>query len=395
MVTETTTRSWGQKIGDSIKGVLIGILLFIAAFVVLWMNEGTINISEVIENNAVSISAVDVDTVNERELVSVTGILNSAEKLGDPIFLHPGEYIKLSRLVEMWAWVERSESETTTDVGGKETTTTRYYYETEWTSAPADSSGFKENTPEHANPPMKYDAETFYVNDAKVGVYPVDIKTIDLPSSSPVTLESSSLVYSSKTGAKLDSGYIFIPKTRFSYYGSSSGIGNPKVGDIRISYSALQNNIDVTAFGMLKDGKLTPFIAKKSLKRDAKIYHVREGSLEEAIEKLGSEHSTKTWLFRILGFMMMWFGLGLLFGPISALLSFLPFLGKVSKTVISIATFFMALVLSVTTILVAMIAHSVVALIITIVIVLAIVSLIVVLILKKRDKGEDTGEAAA
>jgi Transmembrane protein 43 len=395
VVTETTTRSWGQKIGDSIKGVLFGILLFIAAFVVLWTNEGRIDISEVIANNAVSISAVDVDTENERELVSVTGTLNSAEKLGDPTFLNPGDYIKLNRSVEMWAWVERSESDTTTDVGGKETTTTTYYYETEWTSAPADSSGFKENTPEHTNPPMKYSAETFYVNDAKVGVYPVDIKTIDLPGSSPVTLESSSLVYGSKTGAKLDGGYIFIPKTPFSYYGSSSGIGNPKVGDVRISYSALSNNIDVTAFGKLEDGKLVSFTAKKSLKSDAKIYHVRSGSLEDAIESLHSEHTTKGWIFRILGFMMMWFGLGLLFGPISALLSFLPFLGKVSKTIISFVTFFMALVLSITTILVAMIAHSVVALLITIVIVLAILALIVILILKMRDKGEDTGEEAA
>ncbi len=386
MATETTTRSWGQKIGDSIKGVLIGIILFIASFVVLWMNEGSIDISEVIANSAVDISAETVDTVNERALVSVTGTLSSTEKLGDPTFLNPGDYLKLSRSVEMWAWVEKSESKTEKKVGGGEETVTRYYYVTEWTSMPANSSSFHDKNPEYTNPPMKYQSETFYVNEAKVGVYPVDIRTMSLPGGSNVTLESSSLVYGSGTGAKLDGGYIFIPATPTYYYGPSSSLGSPKVGDTRVKYTALPNNINVTAFGMLESGKLVSYTATKKLKRDAKIYHARMGTKEEAIATLSGEHKMKGWILRIVGFMLMWFGLGLLFGPITAVLDVLPFLGNISKTLISIVTFFMALVLTITTVIVAMIAHSVVALIVTVVIVLVILTLIVMLILKRKDK---------
>lgn len=388
MVTETTKRGWGQKIGDSIKGVLIGIILFIASFVVLWTNEGRIDISEVIAGNAVDISAEEVDTVNEMKLVSVTGALSSTEKLGDPTFLNPGDYLKLSRSVEMWAWVEKSESETTKKTGGSEETVTRYYYVTEWTSMPADSSTFKDQDPKYKNPPMKYSSEDFYVNSAKVGVYPVDIRNLSLPGGGPVALESSSLVYGGGTGAKLDGGYIFIPATPSYYYGSSSGLSSPKVGDVRIKYTALPNNINVTAFGKLESGKLVPYMATKKLKSDAKIYHARTGTKEEAIATLHGEHKMKGWILRIVGFLLMWFGLGLLFGPITALLDVLPFLGNISKSVIGFITFFMALALSITTIIVAMIAHSVVALIITVVIVLVILMLIVILIMKKKDKAK-------
>ena len=37
-VTETTTESWGSRLGGSIKGVLIGGALFIAGFPVLFYN---------------------------------------------------------------------------------------------------------------------------------------------------------------------------------------------------------------------------------------------------------------------------------------------------------------------------------------------------------------------
>ena len=39
-VTETTTESWGSRLGNSIKGVLFGLALFIGGFPVLFWNEG-------------------------------------------------------------------------------------------------------------------------------------------------------------------------------------------------------------------------------------------------------------------------------------------------------------------------------------------------------------------
>ena len=257
----------------------------------------------------------------------------------------------------MYAWVEKSESKTEKKVGGGEETTTTYYYVKEWTASPPNSANFKDPSAPQ-NPTMQYEDATFSVRTATIGVYPVDVSGMNLPGGENVMLTSSSINYSS--GGRLDGNYIYITK---SWGGSMS---NPQIGDIRISYTALPNDINVTAFGMLQGGSLVPYMHKGK----TKVYHARYGTMEEAIAKLHSEHQTTTWLLRIVGFLMMWIGLSMFFGPINAVLDVLPFLGNVSRTLIGIAMFVVALILSLITIVVSMIAHNIIALIITLVIII-------------------------
>jgi len=61
---------------------------------------------------------------------------------------------------------------------------------------------------------------------------------------------------------------------------------------------------------------------------------------------------------RLIGFLMMWFGLNLFFGPVNALLDIVPFLGSAGRMVIGIATLPIAIVLSLVTIILSIIAHS-------------------------------------
>jgi hypothetical protein len=372
MVTKVTTRSWGQKLSESIKGVIIGLVLFIASFGVLWWNEGRADLSK-IADDAIPVDSAVVDVQNEGNLVAVTAALSSPEYLGDPGLLNPGNYITLSRHVEMYAWVERSESTTEKKVGGGEETTTTYTYSMEWTSFPADSSNFQEPAG-HYNPPLSYENKTFYVNNATVGVYPVDVSGMSLPGGGDVPLESTSIDY--RSGGRLDGGYLFIGK------GWGSSMSNPQVGDIRISYTALPDGANVTAFGKLEGGGLAPYLTKK----DDRLYHARYGTMEEAVATLHREHKTTTWILRIVGFLMMWFGLALFFGPINAVLDVLPFLGNVSRTIIGIAMFLVALVLSFVTIVVSMIAHNIIALLITLAVIIGGVILIARMRKKKGTK---------
>ncbi len=39
-VTETTTEGWGSRLGSSLRGVLIGLAMFVAGFAVLGWAEG-------------------------------------------------------------------------------------------------------------------------------------------------------------------------------------------------------------------------------------------------------------------------------------------------------------------------------------------------------------------
>jgi hypothetical protein len=373
-ITEVTTRSWGGKIMDSIKGVVFGIVLFLAAFVVLWINEGRTDMSKVAMKETVPVDAAVLDVTNEGKPVSVTGMLTSYETIGDPEFLNPGKYLVLTRNVEMYAWVENSESKTEKNVGGSETTTTTYTYAQEWTSNPADSSTFKDPAG-HTNPPMPYQDQTFYVNTASVGVYPVDVKSLSLPGESEVVLNTSSV--NPKYSGMVNGNYIFVKPGGYGYYGSNTA---PTVGDVRIHYTALASDVNVTVFGQLQGGQIVPYIYKG----EDRLYHARTGTREEAIATLSQEHKTVGWILRLVGFLMMWIGLTMCFAPINAVLDVLPFLGNVGRGLISIVMFIVALGLSIATIIVSMIAHNPIALIITIVILIGVVFLIGRLIKKRK-----------
>jgi hypothetical protein len=373
-ITEVTTKSWGSKITESIKGVVFGIILFLAAFVVLWINEGRTDMSKVAMKETVPVNAAVLDTANEGKGVSVTGMLSSYETLGDPEFLNPGKYLSLTRNVEMYAWVEKSESKTEKNVGGSETTTTTYSYVQEWTSSPADSSTFKEPAG-HTNPSMPYQNQTFYVNTAFVGVYPVDVRGLSLPGETEVVLNTSSVL--PKYSGMVNGNYIFVKPGGYGYYG---GTAAPAVGDMRIHYTGLASDINVTVFGQLTGGQVVPYLHKG----EDKLYHARLGTREEAIAALSQEHKTVGWILRLVGFLMMWFGLSMCFAPINAVLDVLPFLGNVGRGMVAIVMFFVALGLSIVTIIVSMIAHSPIALIITIVILIGVIFLIGRLIRKKK-----------
>lgn len=343
--TKVTHTSWGSKIANSFVGALIGVLLFLGSFAVLWLNEGRTDWSAVARGS----TAVDSASVNQStagKFVSVSGALTTAESLGDAPYLQPGPFVALDRIVEMYAWVEESESETRDNVGGSSTTTTTYSYEKQWTRSPEDSSSF-EVPAGHQNPDMPVEGTSVTVAQANIGVYQVNPAEIDLPGGEAVRLNADMVAPSSRRN--LADNYIFIGR----------GTPNsPQIGDIRISYEAVPTGMQVTAFGTQNGSQLAPYMHRG----EDRFYRALPGSRDEAISALRSEYVTFGWILRLVGFLMMWIGMSLFFGPISAFLDVLPFLGNASGFMIGAVTFGVALVLTLITVLIAVIAHNIIAL---------------------------------
>ena len=87
-VTETTTESWGSRLGNSIKGVIVGLGLFVLGFPVLFWNEGnsvkTAKSLDEGEKACVSLeSAEKVDPGMEGRLVHVSGKADTKDVLTD------------------------------------------------------------------------------------------------------------------------------------------------------------------------------------------------------------------------------------------------------------------------------------------------------------------------
>ncbi len=364
--TKVTTTSYGSRVGQSFGGVIIGLLFFFGSFVVLFWNEGRADVS-LIAQTAIEINANEVSSEADGQLVSTTGQLTTTETLGDA-YLKPGQYIALKRTVEMYAWVEETEEETTTQTGGSEVTETTYTYNEEWTESPADSSSF-EYPENHTNPAKTIDSAEKTVAQAKVGIYDIDADGVTLPSFTSVALSAENAIV--PDDYELTGNYIF--------HGEGA-LDNPVIGDLRISYSVLNSNQEVTIFGELNQQKISAY----SDTDNNYLYRVFTESREEAISTLHTEHVLMTWVLRAIGFILMWLGLTMIVGPISTLLDVLPFLGRLSRGLVSVIAFVASIILSLATIFISMIVHNLVALIITIVIILVIVVVVVLLLIKRK-----------
>jgi hypothetical protein len=423
--TEVSEQGFGSSLMDSIKGVLTGGLLFLISFPVLWWNEGRTDPSDVAKK-AIVVKADSVDKGADGKLISVAGDMVSDEAVGDPEFLKPGKYLRVHRQVEMYAWVEKKESKTEKKLGGGKRTETTYTYERRWTSDPVNHDKFREPRG-HENPSLPIEGRSFNAKQVKIGAYSLDPERATLPAGEPLSL-SKDIIKDGVLGAEAPAGetpadgmdqkdeaaddaaapapaeeeepkklkkkrrhgrrpvtpprdraaakdvankraaamervrptsYV-IAGEKYLFRGNGS-LDRPLVGDIRVSFQTLASGKRVTFLGKQQGAEIVPF-----QKDDVTLFRAFTGSQEEAVSTLATEHKMITWILRIVGFLMMWFGLSLFFGPINAILDIIPFLGSAGRFIVGIAMLPVSILLSTVVILLSIIAHSPILLVLTI-----------------------------
>jgi hypothetical protein len=357
---EVKRTGYFSRIGQSLAGMLAGFVLFFASFGVLYWNEGRADLSTIAKTAAVvSAETANQDQALEGKLVSTTGKLVAGPALGDT-FLKEGNYLAIKRTVEMYAWVEEKKVEKHSEAGGTEVEKTTYNYKKVWTENPPASDNF--NYPgDHYNPAKPMDSTVQRAETAKVGIYAIDPQNIDLPNFVDLVLGNQNLNASlmQQQKGRLWSNKIFLGKGSPDF---------PTVGDLRISYAVVKSGISATVFGQLSGIQLVAYVDNNK----NRLYRAFEGTREEAIKTLHDEYVASLWIWRLVGFAMMWFGLYTIFGPLTVIVDILPFLGSLGRAVVGIVTFVVALVLTVITVVISMLVHNIVALIIVLVIAVAV-----------------------
>src|SRR6266852_9797155 len=150
-----SSESWFSRIVGSIKSVLFGLFLFIAAFPLMYWNEGrAVRTAKSLTEGlgaVVPIGADSVDGSKEGKLVHVSGAVKTTAQLADDAFPVRADGVKLLRTVEMYQWKEHESKESRKKLGGGTETVTTYDYKKDWATGRIDSSSFKK--PEgHENP---------------------------------------------------------------------------------------------------------------------------------------------------------------------------------------------------------------------------------------------------
>ncbi|MBN2895116.1 MAG: TMEM43 family protein [Campylobacterales bacterium] len=316
--TETTTRSYGSRLGESLKGILFGVALLIGATVLLWWNEGrTVERTETLSAGlaaTLSLPEPVFDPQNNGKPIHISGALHGGA-LFDPLFGVHAQGILLKRDVAMYQWREEVSEETKQELGGKETTTKTYRYETTWSSTHINSAGFRQSA-EHTNPSFPYSDDQFGAT-ATIGDFTLAPELLDEADGwrdfLPQSIETA-------TAATLQGDALYI----------GADPSAPQVGDLRISYTIIPDG----PFSIVADQGAQKNLGYHTLPNGNDIGFVVSGnhSAEAIFAQAEHENTLLAWGLRALGLFLMFSGFLLIMGPIATLASVVPFLGNLVGT---------------------------------------------------------------
>ena len=373
--TETTRQSWFSRIGGSFAGAVVGIVLMLVAFPLLWWNEGrAVKTAQGLTEGAAAVVSVAFDSVDasrEGALVHVSGLAATTETLADEEFGVSAHALTLVRSVEMFQWREEKKSEKRKKLGGGEETTTTYTYRTGWSNSAVDSADFRQPDG-HRNPGrLPWESKTIVAERVTLGAFtlPRDL-VATLAAGEPLRIETGG---EGRTGAasgvKVAGGGL--------YRGANPDA--PTVGDVRIRYEIVKPQ----AVSVVAVQRGDSFEAYRT-KAGTTILMLEKGTVaaDAMFQAAESSNRLMAWVLRGVGFFLMFLGLFLLLRPIAVVGSVLPLLGRLVAGGIGFVSFFVALALSLVTISLAWLAYRPV-----LAIGLLVVAAVAIVLLARRQRG--------
>ncbi len=379
---EVTKTSYGSRLGNSLKGILTGLVLLVAAIVLLWWNEGrAVKVSKMLkaaETECVDVASVDsVDPALEGKLIHATAVAKTDEVLTDPDYGLSVNAIRLERDVEYYQWVEHSSSETKDKIGGGQETTTTYTYSKEWVSGPVDSGSFKDpdyqgsnyvrtTVPENTVTAQKVDFGAYVLPQAMVGAIPAGT-AVNVPDS-------------------VANGVDIFVQGNTVYYGENPQ--TPAVGDVRVSFSEADGGV-ASILGQVKGNTFESFKHKNG--KSLMVLRMGEHSQEEMFESEKASNKFILWLVRILGVILMISALRMMFDILVAILKVLPFLGNIAQVGVNLVTSVVGFILSLVVIMIAWVAYRPLLAVALAVVIVALVCFLI----SKSKKAPAAADAAA
>ena len=342
--TEVSHESWFSRLKGAVKGIAAGFMLFIAAFVLLFWNEGrAVKDYKTLKEGAgavVSVPADRIDPSREGKLVHLSGKAVTEETLRDPEFGVTANALRLERTAEMYQWQERSESKKEKKLGGGEETTTTYSYSKAWSESLISSSGFRQQAG-HENPgSMPFSSQEQSARQVTLGAFSLPPSlTSKISTAQPLPVSADAPLPENTAGRKIwrhGSGF---------YLGEDPN--TPQVGDLRISFSVVLPT-EVSIVAQQRGSSLEPYRSEAG----GSIELLQTGTHTAAAMFKSAQQSSKllTWLLRLGGFILMLTGLNLMLKVLSVTADIVPIFGSLVGAGTGIVSFLLAGVLSLLTI---------------------------------------------
>ncbi len=312
--TYTTVRreNYFQRLGNSFFGMLIGFVLIVAGCWLLFWNDGrAVDAERGLKAGArevVSLTQPRVDPANEGKLVHLSGPTAASGTIVDPATgaQFPSALL-VARKVEMFQWVQTSESTTKEKVGGTQETTTTYTYTKQWSEMPQDSSTFAQPDG-HTNPDMPFSSERLFASDATIGGFRLARDLIDRLGGGTATTPAAPDGWRAEGGALIR---------------GTGTAAEPQLGDLRVTYATIQAGTVVSVVAGQAGAELVPWVRRGT---NYEVYLATTGAVPagQMITEQRETEQTITWILRVLGTIMNMIGFGLLMGPLKAIANVFP-----------------------------------------------------------------------
>ncbi|MBV8391775.1 MAG: TMEM43 family protein [Alphaproteobacteria bacterium] len=337
---EIQETSWFSRLGQSLVGILIGLVLVVASCVVLFWNEGraVTTARSLTEGSGVvrSVSATAIDPANDGNLVYVSAMLTAGGPASDPEFGIKASGVRLRRTVEMFQWTEESESESRKKLGGGEETHTTYKYKREWSDQPQDSSKFRDRRG-HTNPQMTYHTRSELAPQVNAGAFVVPPDMLyGFGAEQPLRAtddHASALQKRLNKPVQAVDGVLYVARDS----------GQPEVGDLRITFTY----VPLQAASIVAQQAGSTFEAYHA-KAGGTVQLIKAGQIDATnlFKEAQSDNRTMTWLIRLGGFVLMFVGFLLVMRPLAVLADVIPFLGDLVGAGVGILAFVWTIVLA-------------------------------------------------
>ncbi len=337
---------------NPLTGILGGALLFLCAFPVLYFNEAQENLSKVAEQAI----AYSIDETSSY-LGYTVGTFEATNKANDPLLTR--EFVAVSRTVEMYGYIE-TQSTTTTNSGNTQSTLNseiRYTYSKAWLTNPGKTTSWRGRTSDFPRDlPINYNTwivnlpqpQTSTSTGLSINNIPVDGTNLDLSASNDLSVTQDMIANNSYTVVLND--LYFTNQERFD-------LSTPLIGDVRISFTVIEFDDQGLLLGNIDNNQFSAFTTDGG--NIMYRFFNGESTIENVVSQLQTEYQLTIWIFRVVGFLMLFVGLLLSFKPISTLFNFIPIFGSVGSSLFTVVIFVVSLVLAVTTIVISLIVQNI------------------------------------
>lgn len=355
-VTETTHHGYFNRLGNSFKGMLVGVFFFFASIMLLFWNEGrAVKRSAALKEGAaaaIHIDATKIDPANLGKLVHFSGLPEVHGELSDPLLKEDFKALGLIRKIEMYQWTENVEEEEKINVGGSSDVVTTYSYQKGWSDELIPSGGFKEEG--HDNP-QKFPVPQLrqFANGVTLGAFRIPDDRVKSICTFVNIVPQAAITNALPAG--MPAGLI---RTENGYYFSAEGATNvpakAAIGDTKITFQIAYPR-DISFVAAQQDDTIAPYVTKNG----GSIFLQSSGikTVDEMFESAKAANKTTTTLLRIAGFILMFLGISALLNPLKVLMDVLPFLGRIMQAGVAAISAMVALMVSFVTIAIAWLAY--------------------------------------